>query len=148
MFSGLMLFALTAVSPISAKSTQPHLPQPNNLTEADVLSIMDAIVIQDFDISKANLSKVIAHIDTVVAPHGLQILFEKVESKDPVVNLKTRNLSLTNNLSYLCKQGKYAWRVENGVIIVGAPGAGQQLFTEIFYVKSPTVRRLATTGSQ
>ena len=151
MSSGLMLLAFTAVSPISAESTQnPPIAaaQVSNLTEGDVLSLLDAIVIQDFDISKANLSKAIAHIDSVVAPHGLQILFEQVEGKGPLVNLQTRNLSLTNNLSYLCKQGNYAWRVENGVVIVGAPGASQQMFTEIFYVKSPTVSRLATKGSQ
>lgn len=151
MFSGLALFATTAVSPLPAETAPSSLTsatQPSNLTEGEVLALLDAIVIEDFDISKANISKAIDHLDTVMAPHGVQILFEQNGDKDPIVNLKTRNLSLTNNLSYLCKQGDYAWRVQNGVIVVGAPGAGEQLFTEIFYVKSPTVRRLATAGER
>lgn len=68
-----------------------------------MLALLDAIVIQDFNIHRVSLSQAIAHLDSVLEPHGLQLLFQKNGEKDPVVNLKTRNFTLTNNLSYLCK---------------------------------------------
>ena len=154
LLASLTMITLTAVTPSFATTIQSsetyrsetQNTTPANLTEGEVLALLDAISIQDFDIHKAKLSSALAHIDEVMAPHGVQILFEQVGDNDPIVKLKTRNLSLTNNLSYLCKQGSYAWRVENGVVVVGAPGAGEQMFTEIYSLRSPTARKLAAIG--
>ena len=146
--TSLILFGITAVTPVLAETTESSRTQLTNLTEGEVLALMDVIVIQDFNIEKVSLSQAIAHLDTVLEPHGLQLLFERNGTTDPVVNLKTRSLSLTNNLSYLCKQGSYEWRVESGVVVIGPRGAGEQMFTEIFYINSPTVSRLAAAGRQ
>lgn len=96
----------------------------------------------DFNIEKAPLSKALAYLDALVEPHGLQILYKPVEGRaEPTVNLKTRSLTLSRNLGFLAAQGAYDWWVDNGVIIVGLPEAGEALVTEFIPIHNSTARR-------
>lgn len=107
---------------------------------------LKTIVIEDFNIQKAELSKVIAYLDTVVEPHGLQIQYRPLKGREEaVVNLKTRELSLSRNLSFLSAQGGYDWWVESGIIVVGLPETKETLITEIIPIQSTTVRRFVET---
>lgn len=133
------------MTPVSGKVTTETNTKEALWTEADIEARLKTIIIEDFKIEKAPISKAIAHLDGVLEPYNLQIQFRPTKDKDPVVQLKTRNLTMARNLSFLSQQVGYDWWVEDGIIIVATPGSGDALVTEIIPVKSTTVRRLAYT---
>ena len=75
----------------------------NFLSEAEVNAYLKAIVVEDFDFHRATFSEALEKLDEVVAPFGLQILFRQYGERNTTVSLKTRNLSLSKNLTYLCQ---------------------------------------------
>ena len=110
------------------------------LTTEYVQARLDTIVIEDFNIQKVQLSKALAHLDALVEPHGIQILFRPNKSgADPEVNLMTRNMPLSRNLSFMSRQGGYDWWVDSGVIVVGVPESNEALVTEIFPIKKSAI---------
>lgn len=141
----LLLTGIMLMTPVSGKITTDTNTKEALWTEADIEARLKTITVQDFNIEKVPLSQALAHLDSVVEPHGLQIQFRPTKEKDPVVQLKTRNLTMARNLSFLSKQVGYDWWVEDGIIIVATPGSGDAMVTEIIPVKSTTVRRLAYT---
>jgi len=143
---GLLLCAASSVSTLQAEATQTQSVQTNNLTDGEVQMRLDSILIQDFAFKRVKLSQALASLDKQMSPYGLQIIFKPTNGRDPEVNLKTRDLSLAKNLSYLSQQAAYDWHVENGVVIISEPGSGEQLVTEIFVLKSPTAYKLAKAG--
>ncbi|CAA6694957.1 MULTISPECIES: hypothetical protein [unclassified Lentimonas] len=70
---------------------------------------------------------------------------QPIEGKDPTVNITTRKLSLSRNLSLMCRQAGCDWTVENGVIMIATPGSGEELQTQIIPISSTTSRRLAAS---
>ena len=123
-----------------AESTAPSSTPTKTAVYVDAR--LKSIRITDFKIERVPLSKALEHLDGVLKPHDLQIMFRAYNEKDPEVTLKTRNLSFANNLSYLCRQAGYDWWVDNGVILVGQPGSNEAMVTEIYPISNPTVRRL------
>lgn len=143
----LLLSGLAYGESVSKPSETTEVDGEKVLTEQYVEARLNTILIQDFNIHKAELSKAIAYLDTIVKPYGLQILYRPLDGREePVVDLKTRNLPLSRNLSYLSAQGGYDWWVESGVIVIGLPETRETLITEIMPVQSSTVRRLHERG--
>jgi len=146
-----ILFTGVVLSGSFAVAETPAPPSRTYVTEDEIHQRLDTIRVEDFQISKLTLSQAIQRLDGVVQPYGVQIVFEKAGDKDPVVNLKTRGLSFSRNLTFLCKQAGYSWSVEAGVVVVALPGTFNEdgpLVTEFISVKSPTVRRLAIAGDR
>jgi len=119
----------------------------NYLSEAEVNAYLKAIVVEDFDFHRATFSEALEKLDEVVAPFGLQILFRQYGERNTTVSLKTRNLSLSKNLTYLCQQAGYDWWIEEGIVVVAAPGSNDALVTEIIPLRSTTASRLVTIQS-
>lgn len=138
----LLLSGIMLMTPVSGKVTTETNTKEALWTEADIEARLKTITVEDFKIEKVPLSQALVHLDNVLEPHGLQIKFRPTKEKDPVVQLKTRNLTMARNLSFLSQQVGYDWWVEDGVIIVATPGSGDALVTEFIPVKSTTVRRL------
>ncbi|MGJ8641406.1 MAG: hypothetical protein ACSHYA_18600 [Opitutaceae bacterium] len=113
------------------------------ISNQEAEAYMNAIVIEDFYIHQADLGEALKHLDEIVKPHGLQIQFRPTKDEKRVVNLKTRDLSMSKNLSYLARQVGYDWWVDEGVIIVGTAGSNEALVTEFIPINSTTARKLA-----
>ncbi|WP_269523155.1 hypothetical protein [Coraliomargarita parva] len=143
-----LLSSTATVTPLLSNSTNSPAPQHQNLTEAEVETRLETIIIEDFKMAKIPLSKALEQLDAITEPHGIQIVFRKIDDRDPIVDLKTRNLSLARNLSFLSQQCGYDWTVDMGVVIVAQPGTNEALVTDIIPVRSPTVRRLSKIGGQ
>ncbi|MGB0743611.1 MAG: hypothetical protein ACPGSB_03705 [Opitutales bacterium] len=134
-----------------SQQTQPsQQAQPSQQTETKVLSnqeveaYMEAMVVEKFNIHRANLKDALKHLDDIIEPYGLQILFRPHADESIKVSLKTRDLSMGRNLSFLCRQVGYDWWVDEGVIIVGMLDSDETLITEFIPVSSSTVRRFTT----
>ena len=144
LIGSLLLSGAFMTLPVSGTETT-HSTENTNLSERHILARLDTITVDDFKIEKVSLSEALEHLDSIVKPHGMQILFQPIEGKDPTVNIKTRKLSLSRNLSLMCRQAGYDWTVENGVIMVATPGSGEELQTQIIPISSTTSRRLAAS---
>ena len=116
-----------------------------NLSERHRLARLDTITVDDFKIEKVTLSQALEHFDSIIKPYGMQVIFQPIEGKDPTVNIKTRKLSLSRNLSLMCRQAGYDWTVENGVIMIATPGSGEELQNQIIPISSTTARRLSAS---
>ncbi len=93
---------------VSLAESLNHTPETLK-TEAYIEARLKSIHVTDFNIERVPLSEALEHLDSVLAPHDLQIMFRPYADKDPEVRLKTRNLSFANNLSFLYKQAGYDW---------------------------------------
>lgn len=125
----------------TAQEHEQHQPK-SSLSDADVNAYMNAMVVNDFNIHRVQFSQAIDYLDSIIAPFGLQLYFHQTDDRDPIVDLKTRKLTMSRNLSFLCQQAGYDWWVEDGIIIIAEPGSDEALITEIIPIHSTTVRRL------
>ena len=142
----LLASSLLLLPGLATQASLVEAPKPSSSpskTSAYVDARLKSIRITDFKIEHVVFSKALEHLDGVLEPHELQIIFRAYNAKDPEVSLKTRNLSFADNLSYLCRQAGYDWWVDNGVIIVAQPESNEALVTEIIPINNPTVRRLS-----
>lgn len=145
LIGSLLLTGGSFVAPVIANDSTPLSSADVSLSEAHILARLDSITVDDFNIRKTTLSQALDHFDSVIKPYGLQVIFQPIEGSDPAVNIKTRKLSLSRNLTLMCQQGGYSWTVENGVIMVATPGSGEPLETQLIPIKSTTARRLAAS---
>lgn len=113
------------------------------MTSRDIEMYMNAMVVEKFNIDKVELKDALNHLDEIVKPYGMQIHYRPHNESERVVSLKTRELTMSKNLSFLCRQVGYDWWVDNGVIIVGLAGSDETLVTEIIPISSTTARRIA-----
>lgn len=141
--SSILLVQVTLGEPVNTDVSSAAKTTPTQMSDQQVRAYMDAIVVEKFDIHHADLEKSLNHLDEIIKPHGLQIQFRPNKEAERIVSLKTRNLSMSKNLSYLCRQVGYEWWAEGGLIIVGPIGSNEALITEFIPIKSTTVRRLA-----
>lgn len=145
LIGSLLLAGGSFVTPVFANDTQSTTSANVSLSDPYILARLDSITVDDFKIEKTTLSQALEHFDSVVKPYGMQVIFQPIKGRDPGVNIKTRKLSLSRNLTLMCQQGGYDWTVENGIIMVATPGSGQRLETQIIPIKSTTARRLAAS---
>lgn len=104
------------------------------------------MVVEKFNIDKAELKDALNHLDGIINPYGMQIHYRPHNEEERVVSLKTRDLTMSQNPSYLCSQVGYDWLFDNGFIIVGVAGSDEAMVTEIIPVSSTTARRLSYHG--
>ncbi|MGJ8653403.1 MAG: hypothetical protein ACSHX8_09030 [Opitutaceae bacterium] len=141
--SSLLLVQVTFGAPVDTDVSSAEKTTPTQMSDQQVRAYMDAIVVEKFNIHHADFEKSLNHLDEVIKPHGLQIQFRAGKEAERIVSLKTRDLSMSNNLSYLCSQVGYEWWAEGGLIVVGPEGSNEAMITEFIPLKSTTARRLA-----
>ncbi|NQY31620.1 MAG: hypothetical protein HRT56_00435 [Coraliomargarita sp.] len=134
------LFASSVVTTDSERT-------PAGMSDLDAQAYMNAIVVEDFHFHQAKFAEAVQKLDEVVSPYGLQILLRETKPADTLVSLKTRDLNMAKNLTYLCKQAGYDWWIEEGVIVVAVPGSNEVLVTEIIPLRSTTATKLAKIQS-
>lgn len=147
LISSLLLFQVASSEPVATaqEAVDSQAPAPE-LTNQDVELYMKAMVVEKFNIERVDLKAALSHLDEIIAPYGMQIQYQPHNDAKRVVSLKTRSLTMSKNLSFLCQQVGYDWWVDNGVIIVGLAGSDEALVTEIIPVTSSTYRRLSYSG--
>lgn len=143
LISSVLLFQIAlGESVVTPKVTTGSQEDGKVLSNHEVDAYLKAMVVQQFNIEKANLKDALNHLDKIIEPYGMQILFRPHKEEELKVNLKTRNLNMARNLSFLCRQVGYDWWVDDGVIIVGMMDSDEALVTEFIPVNSSTVRRV------
>ena len=141
--SSLLLVQVTFGELVNTDLSSAAKTTPTQMSDQQVRAYMDAIVVEKFNIHHADFEKSLNHLDEIIKPHGLQIQFQPHKETKRIVSLKTRDLSMSKNLSYLCRQVGYEWWADGGLIIVGPIGSNEAMITEFIPLNSTTARRLA-----
>lgn len=144
--TSLLFSGIVFGEPVIEETSTDNTIRITTLSNAEVEAYMNAMIVQDFSIDRVQLITALEQLDEIVAPFGLQILFLPDASKSKVVTLKTRDLTMAKNLSYLCRQVGYDWWVDEGVVVVGFPGSNEAMVTDIIPLKSTMADRFKRAG--
>lgn len=113
LISSILLFQVAQSEPVATPEKSSET-SALSLTNRDVEMYMNAMVVEKFNIEKVELKAALTHLDDIIKPYGMQIHYRPHNESERQVSLKTRDLTMSKNLSFLCKQVGYDWWVDNG----------------------------------